>query len=162
MVEAVKSMFSPDLLQGKVAVITGGSRGGMLKEIAQAFLQHKAKAVVLMSRNQEKNEQVAKELSAFGVCVSEPGDVRKPDDCKRVIKNTIDKFGKIDILVNGAAGNFLASASKLSTNGFKTVLEIDAIGTFNMCQAAFNAYMNAHGGVIINISASLHWSGSAL
>ena len=115
-----------------------------------------------MSRNAEKNGEVAKELSKFGVCVSEPGDVRKPEDCKRVVKNTVDKFGRLDILVNGAAGNFLASASKLSTNGFRTVLEIDAIGTFNMCQAAFNAYMNSHGGVIINISASLHWSGSAL
>ena len=157
-----KSMFSPELLEGKVAIITGGSRGGMLKEIAKAFLQHKAKAVVLMSRNPEKNGEVAKELSAYGVCVSEPGDVRKPEDCKRVVQNTVDKFGKLDILLNGAAGNFLASASKLSANGFRTVLEIDAIGTFNMCQAAFNTYMNNNGGVIINISASLHWSGSAL
>ena len=80
-----KSMFSPELLEGKVAIITGGSRGGMLKEIAKAFLQHKAKAVVLMSRNPEKNGEVAKELSAYGVCVSEPGDVRKPEDCKRVV-----------------------------------------------------------------------------
>ena len=95
-------------------------------------MQHKAHAVVLMSRNAEKNGDVAKELSKFGVCVSEPGDVRKPEDCKRVVKNTVDKFGRLDILVNGAAGNFLASASKLSTNGFRTVLEIDAIGTFNM------------------------------
>ena len=45
---------------------------------------HKAKAVVLMSRNAEKNGEVAKELSAFGTCVSEPGDVRKFEDCKRV------------------------------------------------------------------------------
>ena len=87
MVEATskKSMFSPELLQGQVAIITGGSRGGMLKEIAKAFLQHQAKAVVLMSRNAEKNGQVAKELSAFGVCHSEPGDVRKAEDCKRVV-----------------------------------------------------------------------------
>lgn len=104
----------------------------MLKEIGRAFLLHKAKAVVLMSRNAEKNGIVAKALSEFGICHSEPGDVRKPEDCKRVVENTVSKYGKVDILVNGAAGNFLASASKLSTNGFKTVLEIDTIGTFNM------------------------------
>ena len=116
-----------------------------------------------MSRNAEKNGAVAKELCAFGVCHSEPGDVRKPEDCKRVVQNTIEKFGKVDILVNGAAGNFLATADKISANGFKTVLEIDTLGTFSMSQAVFNGYMKQNGGgVIINISAALHWSGSAL
>ena len=56
-------MFAPNLLEYKVVIMTGGSRGGMLKEIAKAFLVHKAKAVVLMSRNAEKNTNVAKELS---------------------------------------------------------------------------------------------------
>lgn len=65
-------------------------------------------------------------------------------------------------MVNGAAGNFLASASQLSTNGFRTVQEIDALGTFNMSQSVYNGYMKENGGVIINISATLHWSGSAL
>jgi 2,4-dienoyl-CoA reductase [(3E)-enoyl-CoA-producing], peroxisomal len=74
----------------------------------------------------------------------------------------VDSFGKLDVLVNGAAGNFLASASKLTTNGMRTVLEIDTIGTFNMSQAAFNGGMNTQGGVIINISALLHWNGTAL
>ena len=66
------------------------------------------------------------------------------------------------MLVNGAAGNFLASASKISANGFKTVMEIDTLGTFNMSQAAFNNFFTANGGVIINISALIHWNGSAL
>ena len=75
----------------------------------------------------------------------------------------VDEFGKIDILVNGAAGNFLATASKLSTNGMRTVLEIDTIGTFNMSREVFNQSMSKNGGgVIINISAILHWNGSAL
>ena len=62
-----------------------------------------------------------------------PGDVRKIDDCKRVVKETVEKFGSVDVLVNGAAGNFLASASMVSSNGVRTVLEIDTLGTFNMC-----------------------------
>ena len=66
-------------------------------------------------------------------------------------------------MVNGAAGNFLASASKLSTNGFRTVMEIDTIGTFNMSREVFNqSFRKNGGGVIINISAELHWNGSAL
>ena len=54
------------------------------------------------------------------------------EDCLRVAEATLKKFGSIDVLVNGAAGNFLASASKISTNGVRTVLEIDTLGTFNM------------------------------
>jgi len=119
--ESYKSLFSPELLKGKVAIITGGSRGGMLKEIGKAFLLHGAKGVVLMSRNAEKNGEVAKDLSQYGQCLSEPGDVRKAEDCKRVVANTVKALGSLDILVNGAAGNFLASAASLSTNGFRTV-----------------------------------------
>ena len=78
------------------------------------------------------------------------------------VKTLTDQFGKLDVLVNGAAGNFLASASKLSANGMRTVLEIDTLGTFNMSQAAFKASMGEKGGVIINISALLHWNGTAL
>jgi NAD(P)-dependent dehydrogenase (short-subunit alcohol dehydrogenase family) len=58
-------------MKGKVALITGGSNGGMLKEIGKAFLLHKAAAVVLMSRNAEKNGAVAQELSQYGVCIGE-------------------------------------------------------------------------------------------
>ena len=69
------------------------------------------------------------------------GDVRKPGLCEKAVKSVLEEFGTIDILVNGAAGNFLASASKLSTNGFRTVMEIDTIGTFNMSKEVFNQAM---------------------
>jgi peroxisomal 2,4-dienoyl-CoA reductase len=114
-----------------------------------------------MSRNAEKNQQVCTELSEFGLCESMPGDVTKFEDCKKVCQNVRDKFGSIDVLVNGAAGNFLATADKLSTNGMRKVLEIDALGTFNMSKCAFQASMKEkRSGVIINISATLHWNGS--
>lgn len=90
------------------------------------------------------------------------GDVRDPKSCQAAVKAVIDAQGRIDVLVNGAAGNFLASADKLTTNGFKTVFEIDTVGTFNMSQAVFLAHMKKNGGVIINISANLHWNGTAL
>lgn len=78
-----------------------------------------------------------------------------------MIEKVVQEFGQIDILVNGAAGNFLASADKISTNGVRKVLEIDTLGTFNMSQSVFNGSMKQRkSGVIINISATLHWNGS--
>lgn len=87
-----------------------------------------------MSRKADTNAAVVKELSQYGPSHGEPGDVTKIEDCKRVVENSIKKFGSVDVLVNGAAGNFLATASTLSTNGFKKVMEIDTVGTFNMSQ----------------------------
>ena len=154
-------MFSNTLYSGKVILITGGSRGGMLKETAKQYLLHGARVVVLMSRSKEKNDAVCKELSQYGPCVSRPGDVAKMDSCREVCNAVVQEFGQIDLLVNGAAGNFLATAEKISHNGVKRVLEIDTLGTFNMCQSVFKASMKERrSGVIINISATLHWNGS--
>lgn len=89
------------------------------------------------------------------------GDVSKMDDCKRVVGETVKRFGKVDVLVNGAAGNFMATADKLTPNGVKRVLEIDTMGTFQMSQQVFNQSMKANkSGIIINISTTLHWNGS--
>ena len=65
-------------------------------------------------------------------------DVREEKECQQAVEICLKTFGKIDILINGAAGNFLASSAKLSAKGFKTVMEIDTLGTFNMSRAAFN------------------------
>ncbi len=62
------------------------------------------------------------------------GDVRQRESALGAVKACMTRYGRLDILVNGAAGNFLAKAGKLSLKGFKTVLEIDTIGTFNMCE----------------------------
>ena len=160
-----RKIYSLELLKGKVALITGGSNGGMIKEIAKAFLVHGCSAVALMSRKAEKLQAVCTELDAISpnaTCVAIPGDVRKYESCESVAKQVVERFGKIDILVNGAAGNFLASAEKLSTNGFRTVMEIDTLGTFNMSKAVFNNSMKANrSGSILNISALLHWNGTA-
>ena len=72
-------------------------------------------------------------------------------------------FGKIDIVVNGAAGNFLCAAAGLSSRAFRTVFEIDALGTFHVCHAVYTQWMRDHGGgVIINITATLHYRGDTL
>ena len=73
-----RKIFSPELLKGQVALITGGSNGGMIKEIAKVFLLHGCTAVVLMSRKAEKLQAVAAELDALTTasCLAVPGDVR--------------------------------------------------------------------------------------
>ncbi|XP_042515765.1 peroxisomal 2,4-dienoyl-CoA reductase [(3E)-enoyl-CoA-producing] [Macadamia integrifolia] len=95
------------------------------------------------------------------------GDVRKQEDAKRVLESTVKHFGRLDILVNNAAGNFLVSAEDLSPNGFRTVLDIDSVGTFTMCHEALKYLKKggpgrgpASGGTIVNISATLHYTAS--
>src|SRR5918992_1546180 len=70
-------------------------------------------------------------------------DVRDPDAIGRAVRATVERFGKLDTLVNGAAGNFLAPAAALSPNGFRTVIDIDLNGTFNAARAAFEALKTA-------------------
>jgi len=136
----------------------------MLIDMARAYLRHGAKGVMLMSRKVDKLQEQAALLrkETGGQAEAVGGDIRNADSCKAGIAKCIELYGRLDVLINGAAGNFLASANKLSANAFRTVMEIDTLGTFNMCSAAFHAYMGANGGVIINISATIHWNGAAL
>ncbi len=88
-------------------------------------------------------------------------DVRDDKAIEATIKKIVTEHGKIDILINGAAGNFLSPFANLSKNAFTTVLMIDTVGTFLLSKYV-NQYCFDKGGVIINISASLHYSGTAL
>ena len=88
-------------------------------------------------------------------------DVRRPEEVEKAIAATLARFGKIDIVVNGAAGNFLCTAEELSPNGFGTVVDIDLKGTFNVCRAAF-AELKKNRGQILNISATLHYLGTPM
>lgn len=89
-------------------------------------------------------------------------DVRKPEAITKAVEEALGHFRRIDILINNAAGNFLCPAENLSFNAFKTVMEIDAHGTFNVSKAVFDKYMKNSGGVIINITATLSVRGAAL
>ena len=91
------------------------------------------------------------------------GDVRSEESVKEIVKATKDTYGSVDILVNGAAGNFLCPIEKLSVNGFKTVMDIDTTGTFMFSKEVFTqAFKSQRSGVIINITANLHYNGTAL
>ncbi len=166
-------IFSDGILAGRVAFITGGGTGitgGVARALAEAGAN-----VALVSRSIEHLEPAAKAINVEhatravragmpalpGEAFAVAADVRKPDEVAKAIAATVERFGKIDIVVNGAAGNFLAKAEDLSPNGFGTVVDIDLKGTFNVCRAAF-AELKKNRGQILNISATLHYLGTPM
>lgn len=157
----MSSTFVPDLLDGQVALITGGG-SGICKGIAAAFVAHGAH-VGIVGRKAERLEAAAAELSEVGPgrAFALPGDVRDYEAMERVVDGLIEKAGGLHLVVNGAAGNFLCPAAQLSSNGFRTVLDIDAVGTFNVSRVAFDRALNK-GGSIINISATLHYGATMM
>lgn len=156
------SVFRPDLLAGKVAFVTGGG-SGICEGITRAFMAHGASAAIV-GRNAERLAETAKRLSeqTGQRCIPVQADVRQPEAVEKAIDETLAQLGRLDIVVNGAAGNFLAPAAMLSYNGFRTVMEIDAHGTYNVSKAAFEKRLSAHGGVVLNISATLHYGATPM
>eukprot|EP00042_Codosiga_hollandica_P041382 m.368393 g.368393 ORF g.368393 m.368393 type:complete len:307 (-) comp56101_c0_seq2:926-1846(-) len=153
--EAV-SPFRHDLLAGRVAVVTGGG-SGIGFEIARQLAKHGAK-VVLMGRREKFLSDAAQLLRDQGLSATFlAGDVRDSADAQKVVEKAKSSFGRLDILVNAAAGNFLANAHELSPKGFRTVMEIDTLGVFTMCHAAFPLLKAAGSAAIINITATLHY-----
>ena len=156
------SVFKDDILEGKVAFVTGGG-SGICKGITRAFMQHGADAAIV-GRKADRLEAVAKELSeeTGRRCVATPADVREPKAVEAALDAAIEQLGDVDIVVNGAAGNFLCPAATLSYNAFKTVIDIDTVGTWNVTRAAFERGLRDRGGVILNISAQLHYAATPL
>jgi 2,4-dienoyl-CoA reductase [(3E)-enoyl-CoA-producing], peroxisomal len=154
----ITPVFTPDLLKGRVALITGGGTG-ICRGIALAFAAHGCD-VAITSRKQEHLDPTAAELRALGVrAVAKAADVRDPAAVEAAVNAVVSELGRIDILINGAAGNFICLAENLSPNGFGTVVDIDLKGTFNVSRAAF-PHLKAQGGAVINISATLPYLGT--
>lgn len=152
--QAIKSVFRDDICAGRVALVTGGG-SGIGQEIAIKLAQYGAKVAVMGRREAAVQETVAI-LAKQGIdAMYVTGDVRSPDDAARVVDQIVKRFGKLDILINAAAGNFLSLAENLTANAFRTVLDIDAVGTFNMCRASIDALKKNPVSHIINITATL-------
>lgn len=154
-------MYAAGLLKDRVLVITGGG-SGLGAAMARRFAGLGAHAV-LLGRTPEKLERVAGEIASAGGQASVfPCDVRDATAVGATADAVVAKLGRVDGLVNNAAGNFLACAEDLSSNAFKTVIDIVLNGTFH-CTSAFGKKMIAQGkgGAMVNIVTTYAWTGSA-
>jgi NAD(P)-dependent dehydrogenase (short-subunit alcohol dehydrogenase family) len=135
----------------KTVFVVGGTSGINLG-IAEAFAANGA-CVAVASRSQEKvDAAVAKLSSCGGKAIGFSADVRDVEAVKKAMAGVHQQFGNIDVLISGAAGNFPAPALGMSPNGFKSVIDIDLLGTFHVMQAAY-PYLTKPGAAIVNISA---------
>jgi peroxisomal 2,4-dienoyl-CoA reductase len=175
----MNKIFADGILKGHVAFVTGGGTGitgGLARALAEAGAN-----VALVSRSMEHLEPAASAINEarargsgptvregsdtgnanMGEAFAVAADVRNPLVVEKAIAAAVERFGKVDIVVNGAAGNFLCAAEELSPNGFGTVVDIDLKGSFNVCRAAFSE-LKKHQGQILNISATLHYLGTPM
>ncbi len=139
-------------LENKVAIITGGGRG-IGREVAILFAKEGAK-VAITERKVEPLEEVCKEINGQGEekAIYVRGDVTSRDDMNRLVNETINKFGKIDILINNAGINQDALITKMTEEQWGKVLSVDLKGAFNCIQAVVGTMVNQGSGVIISAS----------
>jgi peroxisomal 2,4-dienoyl-CoA reductase len=155
---AAASVFRADLLKGQVALITGGGTG--IGYGVAELLSELGAHVVLASRKVEHLESAcAKLIAAGGSASSVQLDVRDPEKVNAAVQEIAEKHGRIDVLVNNAAGNFYAPSATLSPNAWRSVVEIDLFGTFYCTQAVYPIMAKQGSGRVVSISMTLHYRG---
>jgi peroxisomal 2,4-dienoyl-CoA reductase len=157
-VTAAGGIFRPGMLAGRVALVTGGGTGiglGIASCLAEA-----GATVAIASRKLEHLEPAAAELRAAGARVSTvQTNVREPEAAARMVEQVAGEHGRLDILVNNAAGNFYAPSATLSPNAWRAVVETDLYGSFYCAQAVYPLMKAQGGGRIVMISMTLHYRG---
>src|SRR5690625_2549657 len=156
MVERMDQIFVDGLFDGEVAIITGGGSGIGLC-VAEELGRLGAK-LILSGRKLEKLEEAQRILGEKGVSevMIVSCDIRKPEEVEALVEGGLERFGKIDILINNAGGQFPSPAQMISPKGFEAVVRNNLLGTFNMTQAVANlAFIPQKRGRIVNIVAEM-------
>lgn len=158
-----QKMLRDDALKGKSIVVTGGG-SGLGKAMSKYFLELGAN-VAITSRNLDKLKNTAEELEkeTNGTCLPLQCDVRNYDEVEAMLKDAVKKFGKVDVLLNNAAGNFISPTERLSANAFDTIIDIVLKGTKN-CTLAFGKHWidtKQTNTSVLNIVTTYAWTGSA-
>ena len=152
-------MFEKNLLKNKVILITGGGTG-LGKSMAMRFAELGA-SLVIASRRKDVITKTTDQIKEIGSeALGLQCDVRNIDQVQSMVHDTLTHFDKIDILINNAAGNFISPTEMLTPGGFKAVVDIVLIGTFN-CSLTVGKEMIKHkNGNILNIVTTYAWTGS--
>ncbi|MBS7233348.1 SDR family oxidoreductase [Flavobacterium psychroterrae] len=156
-------MLRDDALKGKVIVVTGGG-SGLGKAMTKYFLELGAQ-VAITSRDLDKLKATATELETEtgGKCLPLQCDVRHYEEVENMLQEVLKAFGKVDVLLNNAAGNFISPTERLSANAFDTVIDIVLKGSKN-CTLAFGKHWidtKQKSSTILNIVTTYAWTGSA-
>jgi NAD(P)-dependent dehydrogenase (short-subunit alcohol dehydrogenase family) len=141
------SFFMPDMFRGKTVFVTGGGSGINLG-IAKGFARLGAN-VAICGRDVGKLDAAVAELRALGAhAAGFQADVRDKGAVDDALRKSDEQFGPVDVLVCGAAGNFLCAAEDLSSNGFRAVVDIDLVGAFHAAHAAFTQLRQTRGSIL--------------
>ena len=147
-----KMRFAPDLLKDQVALVTGGGTG-MGRATALEMAQSGAKLVVL-GRRPEPIEDCARVIrEAGGEAIAISGDIRQPEQIEAAMQRIRSEFGKLNILVNNAGGQFVTPARELNNKGFETVIRNNLVGSWQMTKAVADHFMFENGGSVVFVTA---------
>ena len=145
----------------KVAFITGGTRG-IGKQIAITFVKSGYDIAINYRSENEELQETIKEIESNNVkCLAVQGDVSKFEDCERFVKEIIDEYGKIDVLVNNAGITKDTLFMRMKQEDFNSVIDVNLVGTFNVTRNVISHMVKARSGRIINISSVVGVSGNA-
>ncbi len=147
-------------LRGRVAIVTGGNGGiglGMAKGLAKA-----GASIVVAGRNRDKNDAAVKELAALGVAAAAVvADVTQESDCRAMVAEAVDRFGRVDILINNAGTNIRKEPQDYGLAEWHTIIQTNLTSAFMCAQAVYPALKNAGGGKIINVGSMMSIFGAS-
>jgi citronellol/citronellal dehydrogenase len=150
-------VFAPGLLDGHVALVTGGGTG--LGKASALELVRCGAAVTIAGRRGEVLEEAAAEIAGLGAGVVDwvVGDVRERGEARRLVESTLERRGRLDVLVNNAGGQFFSPAELIAAKGWRAVWRLNVEGMLNMSEAAFELALEGAGaGTIVNVTLSPH------
>lgn len=142
--------FANDLFKDKTVLVTGGGRG-IGRDIAIGFAKLGAN-VIIASRNVENLESTQKEITSFGVkCLALPMSIREVEDVDQMLETALEQFGSIDCLINNAGGQFPARPFDITDKGWRSVIDLNLNGTWNVCSRVGKQMAKQRSGAIVNI-----------
>jgi citronellol/citronellal dehydrogenase len=146
-------VFADGVLEGRVAIVTGGGTG--LGKAAAAELVACGASVVIAGRRAEVLSAAVDEIGA-DACVAVTGDIRDPADAARIVEVAVGRFGRLDLLVNNAGGQYFVPAESIASKGWNAVWRLNVGGTVTMTRAAVGALSADGGGMVVNVTLSPH------